>query len=62
MQRMDDFFDNKTPKQRCEGCTFCKQVYANGQWSFFGCYYPPYRGKWVAKIKDCPKTVEGGAE
>lgn len=49
---MDEFFDNKHPNERCEGCTFCKRIYANGQWSFFGCHYPPYKGKWVATIKD----------
>ena len=59
---MDEFFDNKHPNERCEGCTFCKRVYANSQWSFFGCHYPPYKGKWVAEIKDCPKIVKGGAE
>lgn len=57
---MDEFFDNThSQKERCEGCERCKQVHANGGWSFFGCYHPPYHGKWVAEIKDCPKIEKG---
>ena len=58
---MWDFIDGneKTKQGRCDGCEFCKAVYANGNWSFYGCYCPPYRGKWVAEIKDCPKDGEG---
>ena len=58
---MDEFFDNKHPNGRCEGCEFCKPIYANGGWRFFGCHHQPYHGKWVAEIKDCPK-MKGGAE
>ena len=46
-------------KKDCDICKECKVVYANGQWSFLGCYHPPYRGKWVCEIKDCPKESEG---
>ena len=49
-------------KGRCDGCEYCKVVYANGGWSFLGCYHQPYRCKWVANIKDCPKAEKGGAE
>ena len=42
-------------KKSCDSCKDCRVVYANGQWSFLGCYYPPYRGKWVQEIKKCPK-------
>ena len=49
------FSDSDLPKERCEGCEFCKRVHANGNWSFFGCYHQPYRGKWVAQIENCPK-------
>ena len=45
---------------RCDGCKHCKVIYANGGWSFLGCYHQPYHGKWVAKIKDCPKAEKGG--
>lgn len=52
----DGFFSyEKEDKGRCSGCSDCRTVYANGGWQFKGCYYKPYRGKWVAEIKDCPK-------
>jgi hypothetical protein len=58
---MEEFFDNKScKKERCEGCKECRKIYANGGWTFYGCYYPPYKGKWVAEIKDCPKAEKGG--
>ena len=40
------------------GCSNCRTIYANGGWQFKGCYYKPYRGKWVVEIKDCPKKEE----
>lgn len=57
---MDDFFfDEKSVKAgRCDGCEHCKTVTATGQWEFFGCYCKPYRGKWVAEIKECPLKGE----
>lgn len=58
---MDEFFDDKNcTKGRCDGCKFLKVVHANGGFSFYGCYHKPYHGKWVAKIKDCPKEEKGG--
>lgn len=41
--------------ERCDGCRDCQIVYANGGWSFYGCYYEPYHGKWIAEIQNCPK-------
>lgn len=56
---MEEFFDDKHLKKgRCDGCEFCKQIYANGGWGFFACYHQPYQGKWVVTIKDCPKVNE----
>jgi Fe-S-cluster-containing hydrogenase component 2 len=46
----------KVKKERCDGCKYCKEVHANGGFSFYGCHHKPYRGKWVAEIKDCPKA------
>ena len=57
---MDEFLDNQHPKGRCDGCKFCKRIYANGGWSFYACYHKPHHGKWVVKIKDCPKQKKGG--
>lgn len=42
----------------CDSCECAKTVEANGEWTFIGCFCPPYRGKWVAEIKDCPKNPE----
>ena len=60
---MEEFVDElKIRKGRCDGCKYCKVIYSNGGWSFLGCCHQPYHGKWVAKIKDCPKDEKGGAE
>lgn len=46
-------------KNRCEGCEFAKRISAQmGNWSFIGCTYKPYDGKWIAEIEDCPKEVK----
>lgn len=41
--------------KRCEGCEYAKEINATGDWKFIGCTHEPYKGKWVAEIKDCPK-------
>ena len=46
-------------KQRCDGCGHRKRVYAQGNYSFNGCYHRPYAGKRVAEIKDCPMEQYG---
>ena len=43
---------------RCEGCKFVKLINAQNDWKFYACYCKPYRGKWVAEIKDCPKEAD----
>ena len=48
------FTYEKVAKERCDGCCYCRTVYANGCWSFLGCYHEPYHGKWVGEIRDCP--------
>ena len=45
-------------KSRCDGCNYRMRVYAQNNFSFYGCYHRPYIGKWVAEIKDCPKKPE----
>lgn len=42
----------------CKFCSNCKEVRANGGFVFFGCYHKPYKGKWIAEIKDCPLEQE----
>ena len=57
---MEEFFDDKNAKAgRCDGCGDCRTVHATGNWLFYGCFHSPYRGKWVAEIKDCPKAKDG---
>lgn len=46
------------PNGRCNPCEFSKMVIANGGYCFLGCYCPPYKGKRVAEIKDCPKIKD----
>lgn len=41
----------------CAKCEHCRKVYAQDQWSFWGCYHEPYHGKWIAQIKFCPKEI-----
>lgn len=48
------FEDCKSIKERCEGCEYRKRVYAQNNYSFYGCYHRPYIGKRVAEIKECP--------
>lgn len=36
-------------------CQYCHLVTAQDGWRFVGCNYPPYKKKWVAEIKKCPK-------
>ena len=50
----------KKMKKDCSKCKECQIVYANGGWSFLGCYHPPYHGMWCCEIKDCPKEAEEG--
>ena len=49
------FENEERTKSRCEGCAYRKRVYAQGNYSFYGCYHRPYTGKRLAEIKDCPK-------
>lgn len=41
--------------ERCRGCSFVKEVKGSFDFRFFGCFCPPFKGKWVSEIKDCPK-------
>jgi len=43
---------------KCTNCKHAKLVYGTGGWSFRACYCEPYKGKWVAEIKECPLPTE----
>lgn len=51
-------FFKSLPKGRCHPCEYARAVFAQDQSMFLDCYHEPYRGKWVAEIKDCPKAGE----
>ena len=41
--------------ERCNGCKYCRQITATGNWSFKGCTHTPYKGKLISEIEKCPK-------
>ncbi len=57
MDKIDEFYAS-IPRGRCNPCKFARAIVATGQFMFLGCTHPPYEGKWVAEIKDCPKTLK----
>lgn len=44
--------------ENCKHCRWCRLVGTATGWSFYGCDYEPYHGKWIAEIKECPKESE----
>ena len=54
----EDEYMEQCPDGRCKHCPFAHVVTAWGQWQFVGCYHEPYKGRWVAEIKDCPKNED----
>lgn len=52
----DDFYEN-LPKGRCHPCKYAKAINAGDDWVFLSCWHEPYKGKWVAEIKDCPRRL-----
>jgi hypothetical protein len=48
------FYDS-IPNGRCKGCPYADVIRAQENFMFLGCRHEPYRGKWVAEIKSCPK-------
>ena len=42
------------PKGRCNPCKHAKAIHAQEGFMFLGCCCKPYKGQWVAEIKDCP--------
>lgn len=43
----------------CKGCKYCGSAYAQDGFKFLTCKFPPYKGKWIAEIPDCPKLLKG---
>lgn len=41
----------------CMNCSSNRLVRCYGGFEFRGCYHDPYKGKWIAEIKGCPKIV-----
>ena len=61
MDKIDEFYKS-LPRGRCNPCKYSRCIVANGQFMFLGCTHPPYKGKWVVEIKNCPKTERTGGE
>jgi hypothetical protein len=51
-------FRDSIPDGRCKNCQYADVVRGTDGFMFLGCYHRPYRGKWVAEIKECPKEGE----
>ena len=51
-------FYDRIPPGRCKGCKYVDVVRGTGGFMFLGCRHEPYKGKWVAEIKSCPKEGE----
>jgi hypothetical protein len=41
----------------CDNCPHKREVRAVPNFTFWGCYCNPYKGKWIIEIKECPKNV-----
>ena len=54
---IEEYYDS-LPQGRCHPCKYARAVFAQDQFMLLGCYHEPYRGKWVAEIKECPKAGE----
>lgn len=50
--------ERKKKTKNCKECKYARYIYATGGWSFVGCIYHPYKGKWVREIKDCPRKEQ----
>jgi ribosomal protein L40E len=40
---------------KCRLCKYAEPIQATSNFRFVGCYHHPYKGKWIAEIKECPK-------
>ena len=50
------FYGSNPNGGRCTGCEYSDVVRAAPTgFMFLGCRHAPYKGKWVAEIKECPK-------
>ena len=43
---------------QCEFCNFSMFIDQWGERKILGCKHEPYKGKWTAEIKECPKKGE----
>ncbi len=49
----------KMTNEECKSCEYCCSAYAQDGYKFLTCKFPPYKGKWIAEISDCPKLLKG---
>lgn len=53
-------FNTPCPHNNNERCDYCRGINTQDGWKFRGCFYPPYKGKFVAEIKECPNKLQEG--
>lgn len=51
--QVDEYYES-IPDGRCKPCKYGRVVTGVDGFMMLGCHCEPYRGKWVAEIKDCP--------
>ena len=52
-------FNLTCPRNNNKECEHCHGITAQDGWKFKGCFCSPFKGKFVAEIKECPKAQKG---
>ena len=52
-------FNLTCPHNNNKECEHCHGITAQDGWKFKGCFCSPFKGKFVAEIKECPKAQKG---
>lgn len=55
-------FNLPCPHNEDKECEHCRGIKAQDGWKFKGCFCPPYRGKFIGEIKECPIKAQKGEE
>lgn len=53
-------FNVVCPHNNNKECEHCRIITAQDGWKFRGCFFPPYRGKFIREIKECPIVSHKG--
>lgn len=52
-------FNLTCPHNNNKNCEHCRGITAQDGYRFKGCFCPPFKGKFIGGIKECPKTMKG---